>query len=356
MTLSVRLSDGDATVDDVHHVYLICHTAFRPKGDWPQDQIWVWAASTWGRNNGNRQGSGRQINRFHPHSNRVTNRQHPARAGRLSSTECWIRGPSVGTPFRFGQVVQSNPAFHQKWLHRNRNRSCGYPATEASSSRHELLRRSCRMRIPAESVPRPQHCLRFPNSDRQDLPRIDLGAPLVGSHLPTQSAKLLGDVFSVSVRSRKASNARCREIGIPSDRAREMHVVTTGQGIVPHHRWGVRGLGQRTKNGIGNRARLRLVFHRVKKTLQVVPCRFFRNVHPGVSSRNTKLLHITPTWIRVRPAQDGHFELGEQSTDRFVGLHHEHFNQRVGEGVVSGTASTTRPSSANTRSTSGRSK
>ena len=110
--------------------------------------------------------------------------------------------------------------------------------------------------------------------------------------------------------------------------------MTTGQRIVAHHRWGVRGLGQRTKNGIRNRTRLRLVFHRVKKTLQVVPCRFFRNVHPGISSRNTQLLHISPTGIRVRPTQDGHFELGEQSTDCFIGLDHKHFNQRVGEGVV----------------------
>ena len=65
-----------------------------------------------------------------------------------------------------------------------------------------------------------------------------------------------------------------------------------------------------------------------------MPCRFFRNVHAGISSCNTQLLHVSPTRIRVRPTQDGHFELGEQSADRFIGLHHEHFDQRVGEGVV----------------------
>ena len=167
------------------------------------------------------------------------------------------------------------------------------------------------------------------------LKRINLGAAFVGPDLPTQSTKLFGDILAVVSSIKKSIQCSvCREIRVPADRAREMHVMATGQGVVAHHRWGIRGLGQSAQNGIRNRTRLRLVFHRVKKTLQIMPSWFFWNIHPSVSGRNAQLLHVPPTRIRVGPAQDGNFKLGEESTDGFVGLHHEHLNQRMGEGVV----------------------
>ena len=50
MTLSVRPNDGDATVGDARPACSTCRTAFHPKVDWLQNQIWVWAEpGTWGR-------------------------------------------------------------------------------------------------------------------------------------------------------------------------------------------------------------------------------------------------------------------------------------------------------------------
>ena len=36
----------------------------------------------------------------------------------------------------------------------------------------------------------------------------------------------------------------------------------------------------------------------------------------------------------MSPAQHGNFQLGEQSADSLVGLHHEHFDQGVGKGII----------------------
>ena len=77
------------------------------------------------------------------------------------------------------------------------------------------------------------------------LKNINLGTPFVGPHLPTQPAKLFGDVLAVvgSIKKGIQSPMRC-EIGVPADRTREMHVMATGQGVVAHHRGGIRGFGQ----------------------------------------------------------------------------------------------------------------
>ena len=155
---------------------------------------------------------------------------------------------------------------------------------------------------------------------------------LVNKFLELFAAWQGGSIFrKIKPRLQRAVH---KQIWIAANWTCEMRVLLAGQRVMANQRGRICGLGKRLEHRHVNSARGISAAGFLKQREQILALRFIGQAKANTARECAQLLHGLKRWRRMNAANKRNGKFSEQARHGFVGLDHEHFNQRVREGVV----------------------